>query len=234
MALTNRFQVGECRRLKFKPKVSLSLRGATKRVGHPALKAVVTYPKKGAYANIARAQVNLPHSEFLDQGNLNKTCTRPVLAAGACPKSTVYGKARAWTPLLDKPLEGNVYLVGGYGFKLPALVAELNGQIRVLLVGKIDSGPNNGIRNTFEAVPDAPVERFELNLKGGKKYSLLENSENLCKKPQRLSARFTAQNGLIDQVHPLVANDCKKSKKGKKKVHPKGKKATSHGNRLKG
>jgi hypothetical protein len=213
----SRFQVAECSRLAFKPSLKLTLKGSTKRVGHPALKAVLTYPKSGEFANIARAQVNLPNSEFLDQENLNKTCTRPVLLEGKCPKSTVYGKAKAWTPLLDKPLEGPVYLVGGFGYKLPAIVADLNGQIRVLLVGKVDSGPNKGIRNTFEAVPDAPVSRFVLELKGGKKYSLLENSENLCRKPQRAITRFTGQNGAVESLHPLVANQC-----GKKKRHSKG------------
>jgi hypothetical protein len=218
----NRFQVGRCKQLKFKPRLQISLTGATKRTGHPALKAVLTYPKQGAYANIARAQVNLPHSEFLDQGNLNKTCTKPVLLEGKCSAKSIYGKAKAWTPLLDKPLEGPVYLVGGYGYKLPALVAELNGQIRVVLKGKVDTGPNKGIRNTFEAVPDAPVSRFVLEMKGGKKYSLLENSENLCKKAQRAIARFTAQNGLVDQSKPLIANQCgKKGKKGGKPKHKK-------------
>jgi hypothetical protein len=223
-SLTNRFQVGECGRLAFKPKLAISLKGSTKRTGHPALKAVLTYPKKGVYANVARAQVNLPHSEFIEQNNLNKTCTKPVLLEGKCPKTTVYGKAKAWTPLLDKPLQGNVYLVGGYGYKLPALVAELDGQIRVLLKGKVDSGPNGGIRNTFEAVPDAPVEKFELNLKGGPKYSLLVNSENLCKRPQRAITRFTAQNGKVLQTKPVIANDCgkKKAKTGGGKKKGKG------------
>jgi hypothetical protein len=187
----------------------LRLKGSTKRIGHPALKAVLTYPKEGAYSNIARAQVNLPASEFLDQGNLNKTCTKPVLLEGKCSAKSIYGKAKVWTPLLDKPLEGPVYLVGGYGFKLPALVAELDGQIRVVLKGKVDSGPNKGIRNTFEAVPDAPVSRFVLEMKGGKKYGLLENSENLCKRPQRAIVRFAAQNGLVAQSKPLVSNQCR-------------------------
>jgi hypothetical protein len=217
--VSSRFQVGGCNGLEFKPKLQLSLKGSTKHGGHPALKAVVTYPKGGAYANIARAQVNLPHSEFLEQGNLNKTCTRPVLLEGKCPKTTIYGKAKAWTPLLDKPLEGNVYLVGGYGYKLPALVAELNGQIRVVLKGKVDSGPNKGIRNTFEAVPDAPVSRFVLELKGGPKYSLLVNSENLCAKPQRAIARFTGQNGAVDQARPLITNQCGKKKSAKVPKH---------------
>lgn len=216
------FQAADCQALAFKPKLKISLKGATKRAGHPALKAVVTYPQKGAYANIARAQVNLPHSEFLEQNNLNKTCTRPVLAEGKCPKSTIYGRAKAWTPLLDKPLQGYVYLVGGFGYKLPALVAELNGQIRVLLKGKVDSGPNQGIRNTFEAVPDAPVSRFVLEMKGGPKYSLLVNSEDLCNKPQKAIARFTAQNGRVLHTKPVIGNDCRKKRKHKK--HAKHKK----------
>jgi hypothetical protein len=219
--LHNGFQVGNCGNLGFKPKLNITLKGSTTRTGHPALKAVLTYPKAGAYANVARAQVNLPRSEFIEQSNLNKTCTKPVLLEGKCPAKSIYGKAKAWTPLLDKPLEGNVYLVGGFGFKLPALVAELDGQIRILLAGKVDSGPNKGIRNTFEAVPDAPVEKFELNLKGGPKYSLLVNSENLCKSPQKAIARFTAQNGKVLQTKPVVSNDCKKKSTGGGKK-PKG------------
>ncbi|MBS1893716.1 MAG: hypothetical protein JST59_20645 [Actinobacteria bacterium] len=224
--LSNRFQVGECGRLGFKPSLKISLKGATKRTGHPALKATVTYPKKGEYANIARAQVNLPHSEFLDQGNIGKACTKVLIAQRACPAKSIYGKVKAWTPLLEEPLEGPVYLVGGYGYKLPAMVAELNGQIRVLLVGKVDTGKNKGIRNTFEAVPDAPVGKFVLELKGGKKYGLLENSENICKKKQLAGASFKAQNGRVKTFSVKIANSCHK---GKKKAHekhkgPKGKK----------
>jgi hypothetical protein len=212
--LSQRFQVGACNALAFKPGLKLSLSGQTKRAGHPALKAVLTYPKGGAYANIARAQVSLPGSEFLDQGNLNLVCKQADLKAGTCPKKAIYGKVKAWSPLLEKPLQGNVYLGVGFGFKLPALVAELNGQIRVLLVGKVDTDKKKGIRNTFQAVPDAAVSRFELSLKGGKKYGLLENSENICKKTQKAEANFTAQNGKVESLTPTIANSCgKKSKK---------------------
>ncbi|MBS1887217.1 MAG: hypothetical protein JSU06_08520 [Actinobacteria bacterium] len=209
---SSRFQVGNCGALAFKPGLKLRLKGATGRRGHPALKAVVT--AKPGEAAIARAQVNLPRGEFLDQANLNKACTKPVLLAGNCPSSTIYGRARAWTPLLEAPLEGNVYLVGGYGYKLPALVAELNGQIRILLAGKVDSGANKGIRNTFEVVPDAPVSRFVLEMKGGKKYGLLENSEDLCHAPKarrRALVRFTGQNAKVRAFKPPVAVRCKKS-----------------------
>ncbi len=208
VGLLNRFQVRDCGKLDFKPKLKLSLTGSTKRSGHPALKAVVTYPKRGAYANIGRAQVGLPHSEFLDQGNLDKVCTQPQLKARSCPKRSIYGYAKAWSPLLAKPLEGPVYLGVGFGDKLPDLVAELNGQIRVLLKGKVDTDKMEGIRNTFEAVPDAPVSRFVLRLKGGKRYGLLENSENICKKRQRARTRFTSQSGIVNVGQPLIANSC--------------------------
>ena len=71
-------------------------------------------------------------------------------------------------------------------------------------------------RNTFEAVPDAPVSRFVLEMKGGKKYGLLENSEDICSRPQRAAARFVAQNGDAKQLHPKIANSCKGKKKHKR------------------
>jgi hypothetical protein len=218
--LTNRFQVGNCKRLAFKPKLKLKLSGATKRTGHPALKAVLTFPKGATSANIARAQVGLPHSEFLDQGNLDQVCKQADLKAGTCPKSSVYGHAKAWSPLLDKPLEGPVYLGVGFGYSLPALVADLNGQIRFLLKGKVDTTKSDGIRNTFEAAPDAPVSRFVLEMKGGPKYGLLQNSENICAKTQRASVAFRAHNGKVRHLTPKIANSCKskgkKQKRGKR------------------
>jgi hypothetical protein len=217
------FAAANCEGLGFEPGLKLQLKGATKRTGRPALKAVLTYPSKGSFANIARAQVNLPKSLFLEQNALNKTCTKPVLLAGNCPASTVYGKAKAWSPLLERPLEGNVYLVGGFGYKLPALVADLNGQIHVLLASKVDSGPNKGLRTTFEAVPDAPVSRFVLEMKGGKKYGLLINSENLCKGSQQLKAAFTGQNGATDEFEQKIVAGCG-GKKSKSKAKPNHKK----------
>ena len=217
--LTNRFQVADCAALPFRPKLKLHLKGSTTRTGHPALKAVVTYPKEGTYANIARAQVGLPHSEFLDQGNLNKVCKQADLKAGTCPKESIYGWAKAWTPLLAEPLQGPVYLGVGFGYKLPALVADLNGQIRIMLVGRVDTTKRDGIRNTFEVVPDAPVSRFVLRMKGGKKYGLLENSENVCRKKQRASALFIGQNGDRLHMRPRIHNGCGKAKKHKRKGH---------------
>jgi len=217
--LASPFQVGGCKALGFAPKLSLRLKGDTKRGGTPALNATLTYPSKGAYANIAKASVALPHSEFLDNAHIQTVCTRVQLAQNACPKGSIYGHARAITPLLDKPLEGPVYLGTGYGHELPDLLADLNGQIHVILNGTIDS-IHGGIRNRFEVVPDAPVTKFTLTMQGGKK-GLLENSTNLCAKTNRATVRFTAQSGKVaDSSPPVIAQGCKKAKKGKaKKKH---------------
>ncbi len=233
--LTNPFQVGECRKLAFKPKLALTLSGKTKRTGHPALRAQLTYPK-GTYANIARAQVTLPHSEFLDQGHINTVCTRVQFAAGAgngaeCPAASIYGHARAITPLLDSPIEGPVYLRSS-NHKLPDLVAALGGQISVDLAGKVDTGKGGGIRNTFQVVPDAPVTKFVLSMKGGDK-GLLVNSENICKKPQHAIADFTGQNGKVSDTTPLIANDCKTGKKHGRHVRHERNKGKQHHHRAK-
>jgi hypothetical protein len=212
--LENRFQVGECTRLGFKPSLKINLKGSTKRAGNPALTATVTYPS-GGYANIASASVALPHSEFLDQGHIKTICTRVQFAADACPKGAIYGKAKAITPLLDQPLEGPVYLRSSNN-PLPDLVVDLRGQIHVALVGRIDS-VNGGIRTTFGSVPDAPVSKFTLQMQGGSK-GLLENSRDLCKTVNKATATFTAQNGKARELRPALKGRCpKKGKKAKRR-----------------
>jgi hypothetical protein len=209
--VSDRFQAAECRGLPFKPKLSFRLKGATKRGDHPKFQATLT--ARPGDANIDRVSVALPHSEFLDQAHIGTVCTRPQFAAGQCPAASVYGYARAITPLLDKPLEGPVYLRSSDN-KLPDLVADLNGQIHIVLDGRIDS-VNGGIRTTFDEVPDAPVTKFTLNMKGGKK-GLLVNSTSLCKKDAFAVAKVKGQNGAYANQNPQLKNDCG-AKHGKKK-----------------
>jgi len=207
-ALASPYQVGGCSSLAFKPKLRLRLSGGTTRRAHPALRAILTMPEGGA--NIARTSVALPHSEFLDQGHIRTICTRVQFAADACPAAAVYGRARALTPLLDRALEGPVYLRSS-NHELPDLVADLKGQIHVILVGRIDS-VHGGIRSTFEGVPDAPVSKFVLQMQGGKK-GLLVNSTNLCTRPNRAKVRFDGQNGKVAHSRPALANKCRKKKR---------------------
>lgn len=136
----------------------------------------------------------MPHSEFLAQEHIGTICTRKQFAADKCPKGSVYGKAKAITPLLGKPLSGPVYLRSS-DHPLPDLVAKLGGQLEIDLVGRIDSH-HGGIRSTFESVPDAPVTKFLLEMKGGAK-GLLQNSQDICPGTHRATVRMTAQNGRV-------------------------------------
>jgi hypothetical protein len=212
--VADRFQVAGCGDLAFKPKLILSVKGPTHRSANPRLKAVLTMPKGGA--NIERAQVTLPKTEILAQEHIRTICTRVQYNAGKgggdqCPKASIYGKAKAWSPLLDKPLQGPVFLRSSSN-ELPDLVASLDGQIHVDLVGRIDA-VNARIRNTFEGVPDAPVSRFVLEMQGGKKGLLVNNTE-LCKTVPRATVAFDGQNGKIADSSPVMRADCgKKAKK---------------------
>ena len=214
--LSSPFQVDECGGLKFRPKLALGLKGGTARGDYPALTAILN--ARPGDANIAGTSVAMPHSEFLAQNHIRTICTRVQFAADACPAGSIYGSARAITPLLDKPLEGPVYLRSSSN-PLPDLVAALHGQIDVDLVGRIDS-KNGGIRTTFDAVPDAPVTKFVLSMKGGNK-GLLQNSRNLCKSLNRATVLMDAQNGKTADSRPVLTNSCKKAAKhgGGKKRH---------------
>ncbi|HEV2858066.1 MAG TPA: hypothetical protein VGW80_06660 [Solirubrobacterales bacterium] len=208
-----RFQIDGCKRLKFKPKISLELTGGTDRTDYPALTAVLK-ARRGD-ANIAFTSVALPHSEFLAQEHIGTICTRKQFAVDKCPKGSVYGKAKAWTPLLDRPLAGQVYLRSS-DHPLPDLVAKLGGQLEIDLVGRIDS-KNGGIRTTFESVPDAPVSKFVLKMKGGAK-GLLTNSTDICRRARKASVVMRAQNGRAANLRPrLVVSGCGTHKKGGKK-----------------
>jgi hypothetical protein len=207
VTVTTRFQAANCANLPFEPKLDLSVSGQMKRAKNPKFKAVLTM--NPGEANIEKAQVTLPSSEFLDNAHIGTICTRVQYAAERCPAESVYGKARAYTPILAQPLEGPVYLRSSE-HQLPDLVAKLaNAQVTIDLVGRVDSVGKGQIRNTFEAVPDAPVSKFVLEMAGGKK-GLLENSKNLCRGKRRGIARFDGQNGKIHDFNPVVrAIGCK-------------------------
>jgi hypothetical protein len=220
--LNNRFQVAECGRLGFKPKLKLSLKGGTKRGEYPALTAVLN--NRSGDANIASVQVALPHSEFLAQNHIRTVCTRVQWAADACPKGSIYGKVKVETPILGYALTGNVYLRSSSN-PLPDLVPDLRGPafqpIRFEAAGKTDS-INGGIRNTFSLVPDVPFTKLTLQLQGGKK-SLLQNSRNICAAVNKADVNYTAHNGATYVEQPPLSVKCKQ---GKKKAKGKAKKGT--------
>jgi hypothetical protein len=211
------FQAASCGELGFGPSLKLRFKGGTKRTANPAVTATLKAPP--GQANIAKTTVILPKSEFIDNAHINNPCTRVQFNDGKCPASSILGTATAYTPLLDQPLVGPVYFRSNGGDReLPDLVADLNGKIRVTVVGFIDSvktgKEGSRVRTRFLNVPDAPVSKFTIKLKGGKK-GLIENSRNLCTFTPKAKVQMTGQNGKPHNFAAKIATSCGKKKRKK-------------------
>ncbi|HEY5708024.1 MAG TPA: hypothetical protein VIS51_01360 [Solirubrobacterales bacterium] len=207
------FKLNDCEGLDFKPKLFMRVFGGTQRGKSPKLRAILI--AREGDANIGRAAVTLPKALILEQSSLANVCTRVQFAAHDCPKSSIYGYATAETPLLDGPLKGPVYLRSSDN-ELPDMVAALHGQVDIELSGRIDSAKGR-LRTTYDVVPDVPVSKFMLVVRGGKKQrGLLVNTTNICKKKSKVIARFTGQNGKKANQRPKLRAPCKKKgRKGK-------------------
>src|SRR5665811_67366 len=211
---SDRFQAADCQALGFEPHLGLHLKGGKRRGSYPALKAVYT-PKKSD-ANVKGLVVRLPRSAFLEQGHIRTICTRVQYAANSCPKAARYGYIKAWTPLLDQPLQGPVWLRSS-NHKLPDMVFDLHGLVDVEVSTRIDS-VRGGIRASVEDAPDAPISRVILNMQGGKK-GLIVNSRNLCVKRGRNRANVvaTGQNGKRFKSRTVMQVRC--GRKAKRSSH---------------
>jgi hypothetical protein len=211
------FQTSGCDALDFRPRLFTRLYGgkrAARRSQHPKFRAVLLANQGDA--NIGRAALTLPHSEFLDQGHIRTICTRVQLAASNCPRGAIYGYARARTPLLDRELAGPVYLTSS-SHELPDLLVDLHGQVDVRLRGVISTAKAR-IKTVFPALPDVPVSRFVLTMKGGK-HGLLVNSRDLCSRPSFSFMNFKAQSGKQLRVKrlPLRAPLCGQGSKQRRR-----------------
>jgi hypothetical protein len=208
LSLSSRFQAANCAALGFKPKLDLKLKGGTKRGGHPALTG--TYMPRARDANLAGLVLRFPHSAFLDQAHIRTICTRVQYAASGgngagCPRASIYGRAKAITPLLDQPLEGPVYLRSS-SHNLPDFVASLHGLVDIEAVARIDSA-KGGIRATFTEVPDAPISKVVVRMQGGRK-GLIINSTDLCRGSHRAKAQLEAQNAKRLTLRPEMRAAC--------------------------
>jgi hypothetical protein len=203
VGLSTRYQAANCLNLGFKPKLALNLKGGTKRGGHPGLTAI--YSPRAGDANVEDLVVRLPRSAFLDQAHIKTICTRVQFAADACPERARYGYIKAWTPLLEEPLEGPVWLRSS-DHKLPDLVFDLHGLVDVEVATRLDSA-KGGIRATVEDSPDAPLSKVVLRMQGAKK-GLIINSRDLCARKSRANVEYTGHNGKQAKANPIMRAQC--------------------------
>jgi hypothetical protein len=196
------FQVGDCRRLAFAPKLAIALKGSSARGSHPALSATLTNPGKGTEANLAAAELLLPKALRIDRSRLR--------APGS-----VYGQATATTPLLSEPLRGPLRL-GRTTAKSAQLLVELHGAFDVNVEGSLQVAKNGAVRVSFSEPPDVPLTRFTLAMDGAKK-GLLQAAANLCARPLRVGTELTGQNAATQDSKAALKVPCGKGGKAVKR-----------------
>jgi hypothetical protein len=207
------FRATNCRALKFKPTFYARVLGgrkATRRRAHPRFQAILK-ARRGD-ANLRRASFILPRATILDQGHIDTLCTRVQLAANSCPKGSIYGHAKATSPLINGNLKGPVYMTSSE-HTLPDLLVDLRGQVNVRLRGVI-SAVKGHLKTVFPESPDVAVTKFTMTMKGGHK-GLLQNTVNLCGRKRFSFLNLRAQNSrrVRTKRQRLFVQGCKHKKK---------------------
>ena len=219
VTVTTPFQAADCAGLGFKPEAEAEpARAAPSAAATPAFKAVLTGHGPATPTSPA-PRSTLPHSEFLDNAHIGTVCTRVQFAQGHRPRRKVPRGLGLRQRQGDHPDPLRTARRPG----LPALRRDTTSPTwsppctatrSTSTSSATSTRSRRQIRNTFEAVPDAPVTKFTLEMQGGKK-GLLENSANLCAATHRAIADFTGHNGKIEDLNPVLAAKCAKKGKGK-------------------
>jgi hypothetical protein len=211
------FQVVNCARLPFKPKMSVRQLGGRKKTRR-AVNPVLGFDlrTRPGDANIQSISVTLSNAFEIDQRHLGNICSEKELAANQCAGRTPIGHASTITPLLDQPLTGPVYAVSGSG-GLPRVAFILNGQVN--LVPRADTVTVKGgrLQTTVPIVPDAPIGHFHLTVFGGKTGYLI-NTRDICRKAPIVKVAYTAQNGKTRTESIKVKAACGKGKQRRKRA----------------
>jgi hypothetical protein len=232
------YQVTGCASLPFKPTISVNVESNYSRLDGTGMKIKVTSGK--GQANIKKTKLVFPNSVPSRLTTIQKACPSQIFNVNpaGCPEGSVIGTAIARTPVLRSPLTGPAYLVSHANESFPDAVFVLQGEgIKLILDGKTNI--KGGVTSsTFETVPDAPVETFEVTLPRGP-HSAFSGFGNLCEKPIEVPTTFGGQNGaLIEKPTKVTVENCGEVKKSKTeselaKLLKKCKKAKKHKVRVK-
>ena len=204
-----RYAVGRCGRLRFAPQVALALgpRAELRDGGRP--RVTIALRPRPRDAAVREVDVELPNGLALDAAAVSLVCTQRRAREGRCPPQSAVGSVRAGTPLLATTLRGRVHIVEPRTGTRPEVWATLRGEGLRLSVRGVISGAGGGpVAARFLELPDIPLERFTLRLRGGRT-GLLQLTRGLCRSGAARSlsgvAVLQAWNGAGRSLAPAVA-----------------------------
>ena len=198
------FQVANCSAMDYSPSLSLSLTGGLKRGATPPSTRSSRPIRAMRTPAVSRSRCRMASSSTTPTSA--RSAGGEVCGRLTVPPNSLVGHAEVTTPLLDKPLEGSVYLRAST-HKLPDLVMDLEGQIDIELAGRVDAIRRAPADDLRIGPRRAGRPRFKLDLLGGSK-GLLVNSEGLCGSSTRATVRMTGQNGDVVNVKPKLKTSC--------------------------
>jgi hypothetical protein len=182
--VSNRFELGDCASLAFKPKLSASTGARSNLTTGASLALRLTFPRseQGTEANLARIRIALPKHLPSRLTTLQSSCPQATFNKNpaACPSASIVGAAIAQTPILPGQLSGPVYFVthGHDAFPSPVVILQGDG-VTLSLSGSTVIEKTGTVSVTFDTIPDVPMERLELDLPQGA-HSLVIANTNLC------------------------------------------------------
>jgi hypothetical protein len=210
------YRVGGCRDLRFRPSMSMRLTGRTQLTDgrHPGLDVTMRLPD--GQAHVRRVSAKLPLALALDPDNARTLCEYEDGLRVACPERSIIGRATATSPLLKRPLSGPVYFVKGVRVTrtgrrartLPTLLIPLRGEIALDLRARSDVRRNKLV-NTFEAIPDAAVSRFRLQLDGGAN-GILAATRKICGRRLTAVVEMDGHNGGRSDRKVRIGKPCQR------------------------
>lgn len=213
---SSRFQVGGCASTVLAPKFLLGFTGRSdmRKGGHPGL--VADLVQGAGESGLRTVKVTLPSSVGLDLKNAQSLCSADQAKARSCPAASIVGEATVRTPALHQPLTGPVYFVEGSTTTatgqvvktLPQLWLKLEGEGVSLDLWASSSISHNRIVSTFDNIPDAPIDGFQLKLNGGQ-HGILMAGRDVCATNSAYHAVFTGQTGkVVEQGRIPALGDC--------------------------
>jgi hypothetical protein len=222
--LASPFEVGECGKLHFTPKLTAATGAKASRAKGVSLEVKLTQgagtqPAGLGQANIREVLTTLPKQLSSRLATLHKACPAATFEAGAppggCHAESQVGTATATTPVLPGKLTGRAYFVSHGGAAFPDLDVVLSGDgVTVVLVGHTHISTAGVTSTSFETLPDVPVSSFALDLPVGPHSALTGvHYGSLCGKRLTMPTTIVAQSGArVVRRMRIAVKGCPRSK----------------------